>query len=187
MDKLTIKDIDVSGKKVLVRVDFNVPIDRKTGKISDDSRIRAAIPTIEYLIAHGAKVVLCSHMGRPDGKVVESMRLKIAAARLSELLNKPVLSAMDCIGSEVEKMVADMKSGDMLMLENLRFHAEEEENEADFARALAGLADIYVDDAFGTVHRKHASVVGVTEHLPAVAGFLMEKELEYLGGIIENP
>ncbi|OGO23800.1 MAG: phosphoglycerate kinase [Chloroflexi bacterium RBG_16_51_9] len=187
MEKLTIRDIDVSGKRVLVRVDFNVPLDEKTQVIGDDSRIRAAIPTIQYLTGHGARVILCSHLGRPDGKVIESQRMGVTGRRLSELLGKPVKIAKDCIGPEVEKAVAGLKNGDVLLLENLRFYAEEEENGADFAKALAGLAEIYVDDAFGTAHRKHASIVGVTKYLPSVAGFLMEQELQHLGGIVENP
>ena len=187
MEKLTIRDIDVSGKKVLVRVDFNVPLDEKTQIIGDDSRIRAAVPTIQYLIDLGARVILCSHLGRPDGKVVESERLGVVGNRLSDLLGKPVKVARECIGPEVEKAAASLKNGDVLLLENLRFHAEEEENGADFARALASLAEIYVDDAFGTAHRKHASIVGVTKYLPSVAGFLMEQELQHLGDIVEKP
>ncbi len=186
MYKLTVRDIDVKGKKVLVRVDFNVPLD-ENGAISDDSRIRAALPTIEYLIGRGARIILCSHLGRPDGKVVESMRLGVAARHLSQLLGRPVGTTDDCIGPEVERVAESMKNGDVLLLENLRFHAEEEENEPDFARSLANLADIYVNDAFGTAHRKHASIVGVTAYLPSAAGLLMEKELEYLGGIMKNP
>jgi phosphoglycerate kinase len=187
MNKLTIRDIDVSGKKVLVRVDFNVPLDEKAGAISDDNRIRAALPTINYLVDHGAKVILCSHLGRPDGKVVESLRLAVVAYRLSQLLGSKVEFTRDCIGPVVEKAVKRLKNGDVLLLENLRFYAAEEENKPDFARALASLADIYVDDAFGTAHRKHASIAGVTGYIPAVAGLLMEKELEYLGGILDNP
>ena len=187
MDKLTLRDIDVGGKRVLVRVDFNVPLDEKTGTISDDSRIRAALLTIKYLVDRGAKVILCSHLGRPDGKVVENLRLAVVAQRLSQLLNKQVGATRDSIGPEAEKAAETLKSGDVLLLENLRFHAAEEENDPDFARALASLADIYVDDAFGTAHRKHASIVGVTEYLPSVAGLLMEKELEHLGGIMVNP
>jgi phosphoglycerate kinase len=187
MDKLTVRDIDVNRKRVLVRVDFNVPLDVKTGIISDDSRIRASLPTINYLVDQGAKVILCSHLGRPDGNVVESLRLAIVARRLSQLIGKEVRFTYDCIGPDVEKAVEGLKSGDILLLENLRFHAAEEKNEPDFARALASLADIYVDDAFGTAHREHASIVGVTEYLPSIAGLLMEKELEHLGGIMEDP
>lgn len=187
MKKQTVRDIDVSGKRVLVRVDFNVNLDEKSGEITDDSRIRAALPTINYLVEKGARVILCSHLGRPDGRVVESLRLAGVAARLSELTGQPVETAKDCIGIEAEVSALTLQPGEILMLENLRFHPEEEENETGFARALAKLADIYVDDAFGTAHRAHASVVGVTEYLPAVAGLLMERELEYLGGILENP
>ena len=187
MEKLTLRDINAGGKRVLVRVDFNVPLDEKTQTIGDDSRIRAALPTIKYLIDRGARVILCSHLGRPDGKVVESLRLAVVARRLSQLLGKPVKAASDCIGPEVEKAAAGLKNGEVLLLENLRFHAEEEENGADFAKSLARLAEIYVDDAFGTAHRKHASIVGVTKYLPAVAGLLMEQELQHLGGIVENP
>ena len=187
MNKQTVKDIDISGKKVLVRVDFNVNLDEKTGKITDDSRIRAALPTIDYLIEKKAKIILCSHLGRPDGKVVESLRLKPVAERLSELAGKPVISTLDCIGPEAEIEADGLDDGELLLLENLRFHSEEEKNDPVFAAALAKLADIYVDDAFGTAHRAHASTEGVTKFLPAVAGLLMEKELEYLGGILENP
>ncbi|MFC1987482.1 phosphoglycerate kinase [Chloroflexota bacterium] len=187
MDKLTIRDIDVSGKRVLVRVDFNVPLDENTGAIIDDGRIQATIPTIKYLIERGAKVILCSHLGRPDGKVVDKLRLAAVARRSSQILGKQVAVTTDCIGAETEKTVARLQSGDVLLLENLRFHPEEEANDLTFARALANLADIYVDDAFGTSHRSHASIVGVTKYLPSVAGFLLEKELETLGGLLENP
>ena len=187
MDKLTLRDIDVGGKRVLVRVDFNVPLDEKAGTISDDSRIRAALPTINYLVDRGAKIILCSHLGRPGGKVVESLRLAVVAHRLSQLLGKRVGATKDCIGTEAEKASESLKSGDILLIENLRFHAAEEKNSPDFARALASLADIYINNAFGTAHRKHASIVGVTEYLPSVAGLLMEKELEHLDGILENP
>ncbi len=187
MNKLTLRDVNVNGKKVLVRVDFNVPFNEKAGTISDDSRIRAALPTINHLVDHGAKVILCSHLGRPDGKVIDSLRLAVVAQRLSKLLDKKVEATRDCIGPDVEIAVEGLNNGDVLLLENLRFYAAEEENRPDFARALASLADIYIDDAFGTAHRKHASIVGVTEYLPAVAGLLMENELEYLGGILDNP
>jgi phosphoglycerate kinase len=185
--KKTIRDIDVSSKRVLVRVDFNVPLDKATGAITDDHRIRAALPTIAYLREHGARVILCSHLGRPDGKVVESLRLAPVAARLSELLGVPVSMAPDCVGPEVERAVAALRDGDVLMLENLRFHPEEEANDPDFARRLAALADVYVNDAFGTAHRAHASTEGVAHFLPAVAGLLMEKELEYLGRALSDP
>jgi len=187
LDKKTIKDVSVEGKRVLVRVDFNVPLDIKTGQISDDSRIKAALPTIQYLIAHKARVILCSHLGRPDGKVVEALRLAPIAKRLGELINVPVAITSDCVGSDVEKAVNNLKPGDILLLENLRFHPEEEANDPAFAKSLAQLADIYVDDAFGTSHRAHASTIGVAKYLPAVAGLLMEKELTRLGGILSNP
>jgi phosphoglycerate kinase len=187
MNKQTIRDIDVSGKKVLVRVDFNVNLDEKTGEITDDSRIRAALPTINYLIENKAKIILCSHLGRPDGKVVENLRLGVVAKRLSQLIGRPVITASDCIGPEAEIEADGLDEGELLLLENLRFHPEEEENDPVFAAALAKLADIYVDDAFGTAHRAHASTDGVTKFLPAVAGLLMEKELEHLGGVLEHP
>jgi phosphoglycerate kinase len=187
MNKLTLKDIDVSAKRVLVRVDFNVPLDEKTGAIMDDSRIQATVPTIKYLIDRGARVILCSHLSRPDGKVVEEMRLGNIARRLSQILGQEVLIARDCIGPEVEQQAKNLRNGQVLMLENLRFHIEEEKNSDSFAQALSRLADIYVDDAFGTAHRAHASISGVAKYLPAVAGLLMEKELESLGGILDNP
>lgn len=188
MNKKTIEDIDVGGKRVLVRVDFNVPQD-ETGKITDDRRIRAALPTIQYLINQGAKVILVSHLGRPKGKPEdrEKFTLKPVAERLSELLGKPVPLAPDCVGPEVEKMVQAMKDGDVLLLENVRFHPEEEKNDPEFAKQLASLAEVYVNDAFGTAHRAHASTEGVTKYLPGVAGYLMQKEIEYLGGALANP
>jgi len=185
--KKTIRDIEVDGKKVLVRVDFNVPLDIKTCAISDDSRMRAVLPTLKYLVEHKAKVIICSHLGRPDGKVVEGLRMAPIAQRLSRLINLPVSTVSDCIGSDVEKAADNLKPGDILLLENLRFHAEEEANDPSFAQALAKLADIYVDDAFGTAHRAHASTVGVAKYLPAVAGFLMEKELQALGSLLTSP
>jgi len=185
MNKKTIRDVDVKGKRVLVRVDFNVPLD--DGKITDDRRIREALPTIEELRRRGARVILVSHLGRPDRKVVESLRLDPVARRLSELLGVPVRKLPDCIGPGVEKAVAGMRDGDVVLLENLRFHPEEEDNSDAFARALASLADVYVNDAFGTAHRAHASTVGVTRYLPAVAGLLMEKELSYLSRALEDP
>jgi len=188
MDKLTIRDINVKDKRVLVRVDFNVPMNEDTGVITDDSRIRAALPTIQYLIDHKAKVILCSHLGRPKGAPEDKFRLAPVAKRLSELLGKPVATTRDCIGPEAEAAAKALKSGDVLLLENLRFHAEEEKNGADFSKALASLAEVYVNDAFGTAHRAHASIVGVTKYLqPAVCGFLLEKELVNLGGILTNP
>ncbi len=187
MAKLTIRDIDVKDKRVLVRVDFNVPMNEDTGEITDDSRIRASLPTIQYLVDHKAKVILCSHLGRPKGAPEDKFSLAPVAKRLSELIGKPVATTHDCIGPEAETAVKALKSGDILLLENLRFHAEEEKNGPDFARALASLAEVYVNDAFGTAHRAHASIVGVTKYLPAVAGFLLEKELVNLGGILTNP
>jgi phosphoglycerate kinase len=186
MDKKTIRDINVAQKRVLVRVDFNVPQDQ-AGNITDDTRIRAALPTIQYLRDKGAKVILCSHLGRPKGKVVEGFRLTPVAKRLSELLGAPVTKTEDCIGPEVDKAVAAMKPGDVLLLENLRFHAEEEANDPAFAKQLASLADIYVNDAFGSAHRAHASTEGVAHFLPAVAGFLMERELNFLGKATAAP
>jgi phosphoglycerate kinase len=185
-NKKTVQDIKVDNKRLLVRVDYNVPVD-KDGKIIDDSRIRASLPTIKYLLDHHARVILCSHFGRPKGKVVDSMRLTPVGKRLSELLKKPVTALKDCVGPEVEKAVSQMKDGDIVLLENLRFHPEEEANEPNFARSLAKLAEVYVDDAFGSSHRAHASVTGVAQYLPAVAGFLMEKELNFMGRLLENP
>jgi len=188
MNKLTIRDIDVGGKTVLVRADFNVPLDEATGAITDDSRLRATLPTIKYLIERKARVVLCSHLGRPGGRVVEKLRLAPVARRLSELLGQRVAVAPhSSIGPEVEKEVAGLRGGDVLLLENLRFQPEESENAPAFAQALARLADIYVDDAFGASHRAHASIVGVANYLPAVAGLLLEKEINVLESILANP
>ena len=187
MQKKTVKDIDVEGKRVLVRVDFNVPLDVNTGAISDDSRIRASLPTINYLVEHKAKVILCSHLGRPKGRVVEELRMAPVAQRLSQLIGLPVSIAPDCVGREVENKVKVLKEGDILFLENVRFHPEEEANDPHFAQELARLADIYVNDAFGTAHRTHASTVGVAKYLPAVAGLLMETELEAMGNLLSAP
>jgi phosphoglycerate kinase len=187
MDKMTVRDAEVAGKRVLVRVDFNVPIDASTGAITDDSRIRAALPTIKYLIERQARVILMSHLGRPKGKVSTEFSLAPVAERLSKLLDQKVTFTTDCIGPEVEKAAAAMQAGDVLLLENLRFHPEEEAGGDDFARALARLGDIYVNDAFGTSHRAHASIVGIAKYLPAVAGLLLEKEINTLGGLLENP
>jgi 3-phosphoglycerate kinase len=186
LNKKTVRDINVAGKKVLVRVDFNVPLDKKTGEITDDNRIRAALPTIRHLIGHKAKVILCSHLGRPKG-VTPELSLKPVAQRLAKLLGQPVQTADDCIGPKAEAAAAALKGGEVLLLENLRFHDEEEKNDPDFAKSLASLADVYVNDAFGTAHRAHASTAGVTKYLPAVAGFLMEKELEFLGKALADP
>ncbi len=187
MNKLTVRDVDVDGKRVLLRVDFNVPVDETTGEITDDSRIRAALPTLKYLIERNARVVVATHLGRPKGKVDDRSRLTGVGERLSRILEKPVTVTADCVGTEVERAVAALSGGDVLLLENLRFHADEELNTPGFAQSLAGLADVFVNDAFGTSHRSHASIVGVAEFLPAVAGFLLEKELTNLGGILENP
>jgi len=187
MDKMTVKDIDVSGKRVLVRVDFNVPLDKANGAITDDTRIRATIPTIEYLLQHQAKIILCSHLGSPDGKVDEKLRLTPVGQRLSQIIKRPVTVTRDCIGAEVEAAISRMSPGDIILLENTRFHPEEKKNDSAFAQALATLADIYVNDAFGTAHRAHASTLGVTQYLPAVAGLLMEKELTNLGKILSHP
>ena len=183
--KLGIQDLDVKGKRVLMRVDFNVPL--KDGKITDDSRIRKAAPSIQRVIDHGGKLVLMSHLGRPKGKVVEEMRLAPCAKRLSELIGRAVKTAPDCVGPEVEAIVDVMKPGDVVLLENLRFHPEEESNEPGFAQALARLGDVYVSDAFGAVHRAHASIVGVTQTLTSAAGFLLQKEIEFLGRVLASP
>jgi phosphoglycerate kinase len=187
MKKLTIRDVDVSGKRVLVRVDFNVPLNYKTGAITDDSRIIASLPTIDFLIDNGAKVILCSHLGRPGGKPSVEFSLAIVAEHLSQILRQPVKFVNDCIGSEVEKTINSMKNGDIIFLENLRFYAEEEKGDDNFARELAKLGDIFVNDAFGTSHRKHASIVGVTKYLPSVSGLLLEKEILALGKVLKNP
>jgi len=186
MNKKTIRDIDVAGKRVLVRVDFNVPLDAQR-HITDDTRITAALPTIQYLLDHRAAVILMSHLGRPKGKAVDTMRLTPVAQHLSALLDKPVQMASDCIGPAVEALAKNLQPGHVLLLENLRFHNEEEQNDAEFARQLASLGELYVNDAFGTAHRAHASTEGVTHYMPGVAGFLMEKEINYLGGALENP
>ena len=187
LNKRTVRDIDVSDKRVLVRVDFNVPLDEGTGKITDDSRIRAVTPTIKYLIDRGAKIILCSHLGRPKGKVVNKLRLAVVVQRLSQILEHKVEFTRECVGPEVKQAVENLQNGNVLLLENVRFYPEEEGNEASFAQALSELADVYVNDAFGAAHRSHASVVGVANYLPAVAGFLLEKEIENLTGILKNP
>ncbi len=186
MNKKTIRDIDVAGKRVLVRVDFNVPLDAER-HITDDTRIKAALPTINYLLDAGAAVILMSHLGRPDGKVVEKLSLAPVAQRLGELLSKPVQTASDSIGPAVAAQAAALQPGQVLLLENLRFHKEEEKNNPEFAAQLASLGDLYVNDAFGTAHRAHASTEGVTHTLPGVAGFLLEKEINFLGSALENP
>ncbi|MHB0886820.1 MAG: phosphoglycerate kinase, partial [Bacillota bacterium] len=186
MAKLTVRDLPVAGKRVFVRVDFNVPTD-DNGAITDDTRIRAALPTIRYLREQGAKVILASHFGRPKGKVVEEFRLTAVGRRLSELLGTPVHKLDDCVGPEVERAIAAMKPGDVVLLENVRFYPGEEKNDPDFARKLAALADVFVNDAFGAAHRAHASTAGIAVYLPAVAGFLMEKEIGALGRLLERP
>jgi phosphoglycerate kinase len=186
MNKKTIRDIDLAGKRVLVRVDFNVPLDSKQ-QITDDTRIRAALPTIRYLLDQDTTVILMSHLGRPGGKVVDTLSLAPVARHLSELLGRPVEMATDCVGPVVEAQAKALKPGQVLMLENLRFHKEEEKNDPDFARQLAALGEVYVNDAFGTAHRAHASTEGVTHYLPGVAAFLMEKEINFLGSALEHP
>ncbi|MDQ7799794.1 MAG: phosphoglycerate kinase [Armatimonadota bacterium] len=186
MEKRTIRDVDVAGRRVLVRVDFNVPLDEQ-GRVTDDRRIRESLPTVRYLLDRGAAVILMSHLGRPGGRVVESLRMVPVGERLAQLLARPVQVLPDCVGPEVEAAVARMQPGDVALLENLRFHPEEEANDPDFAGRLARLADLYVNDAFGTAHRAHASTVAVARYLPAVAGLLMEKEIRYLSRLLENP
>ena len=192
MQKATIRDVDVKDKRVLVRVDFNVPLDEH-GQVADDTRIRAAMPTITYLLEHGAAVILMSHLGRPDGKRVEKLSLKPVYDALQKYLKRSQLMsyvselAPDCIGPATEQMAQETGPGEILLLENLRFHKEEEQNDPEFARQLASLGNIYVNDAFGTAHRAHASTEGITHILPGYAGFLMEKELDYLGSALEHP
>jgi phosphoglycerate kinase len=183
--KKTIQDVDVAGKRVLVRADFNVPLE--DGKVVDDTRIRAALPTIQQLVGQKARVILCSHLGRPGGKVVEELRLDPVADALSDLLGQDIDKVDDCIGPGVKEAVHALEPGDVLLLENTRFHPGEKANDPAFAAKLASIADIYVDDAFGTAHRAHASTEGVAHHLPAVAGLLMERELEVLGRVRQNP
>jgi phosphoglycerate kinase len=186
LNKLSIDELNIRGKRVFIRVDFNVPFDDNL-RITDDSRIRSTLPTINYAIDEGAKVILASHLGRPKGKPDPRYSLAPVAKRLQRLLDKDVVFAPDCIGSQVEGLVGKMKEGDVLLLENLRFHSEEEKNDTHFAENLAKLADFYINDAFGAAHRAHASTVGVPRFLPAAAGFLMRKEIEYLKGVVNNP
>jgi phosphoglycerate kinase len=187
MPKLSIREIPLKGKRIFVRVDFNVPLN-ESAQITDDTRIRASLPTIQYALDHDAKVILASHLGRPKGKVNSKMSLRPAAARLTDLLGAPVQFAADCVGPEAEQKAAALKESQALLLENLRFHAEEEKNDPEFARGLAALAASYVNDAFGTAHRAHASTEGITRFLsPCATGLLMEKELRYLGTAVENP
>ncbi len=185
MNKKTFKDIDVAGKRVLVRVDYNVPMD-ESNKILDDTRIKASLPTINYLIHQGAKVIICSHLGRPNGMFNPKYSLAPVAKRLQELLERPVKLATDCIGESAKKLTSEMQDGDVVMLENVRFYKEEEENDDQFAISLASLADVFVDDAFGVAHRAHASNAGVARHLPAVAGFLMSKEIFSLSKAVDE-
>jgi len=185
MNKQSIRNVEAAGKRVFVRVDFNVPLEN--GSITDDTRIRETLPTIKYLVDKGAKVILASHMGRPNGEVVEELRLTPAANRLSELLGKPVVKASESTGEAVKAQIAAMASGDVLLLENVRFNAGEEKNDAELSQAYAELADLFVNDAFGAAHRAHASTEGIAKHLPAVSGLLMEKELEVLGKALNNP
>ncbi len=186
LNKKTVEDIDVSGKKVLVRCDFNVPLDAD-GNITDENRIVGALPTIEYLIKNNAKVILCSHMGRPKGEFNMKYSLAPVAKRLSEKLGKEVKLAKDVIGDSAKELVAGLKDGDVILLENVRFHAEEEKNDPAFAKALSEFADIFVNDAFGTAHRAHASTAGVANYLPAVSGYLIKKEIDFMGKALSNP
>lgn len=184
-EKKSVKDIDVKGKRVFARVDFNVPME--DGKVTDDTRIRAALPTIQYLIDEGAKVILASHLGRPKGEVKEELRLTAAGERLAQLLNKSVNKLDESVGENVEVAIANMQDGDVVLLENVRFHAGEEKNDANLAQQFADLADIYVNDAFGAAHRAHATTAGIAQYLPAVSGFLMQKELDVLGKALAEP
>ena len=186
MNKIGIDEIAVEGKRVFVRVDFNVPMDDKQD-ITDDTRIRAALPTIAYLIQGGSKVILASHLGRPKGKVNPKYSLKPVAQRLEELVGNKVIMAQDCIGSDLKEQIEKLNNGEIILLENVRFYAEEEKNDADFAKQMADLAELYVNDAFGTAHRAHASTEGITKYLPAYAGFLMKKEVDIMGKALANP
>ena len=185
MNKKTVKDIDIKNKRVLMRVDFNVPM--QDGKVTDDKRVRAALPTIQYVLDQGAALILMSHLGRPKGASDPTFSLRAASETLSTLIDRPVKMAPDCVGAEVEAMAKELQPGEVLMLENTRFHEGEQKNDPALAKQMAALADVYVNDAFGSAHRAHASTEGVAQHLPAVSGFLMEKELEYLGRAIANP
>jgi phosphoglycerate kinase len=185
MNKKTVKDIDLKAKRVLMRVDFNVPM--QDGKVTDDKRIKASLPTIQYVLDQGASLILMSHLGRPKGGPAPEFSLKAASEALAGLLGRPVKMAPDCVGPEVEKMAKELKPGEVLMLENTRFHAGEEKNDLDLAKQMASLGEVYVNDAFGSAHRAHSSTEGVARFLPAVSGFLMEKELEYLGRATSNP
>ena len=186
LDKLSIDELSIKGKRIFIRVDFNVPFDENL-RITDDSRIRSTLPTINYAIDEGAKVILASHLGRPKGKPDPRFSLAPVAKRLQRLLDKDVVFAPDCIGPQVENLISKMKDGDVILLENLRYHPEEEQNDESFAKNLAKLADFFVNDAFGAAHRAHASTVGIPKLLPSAAGFLMKKEIEYLKGVVNNP
>ena len=185
--KKSVTSVDVKGKKVLLRCDFNIPLDKETGEITDEGRITASMKTIEYLLDHGAAVIACSHLGRPKGQWNEKLSLKVVAKRLSELLGRPVKMAKDVIGEDARRLAAELQPGEIMLLENLRFHPEEEKNDPAFARQLASMADIYVSDSFGTAHRAHASTAGVAAYLPAYSGFLLAKELRLLGGALNRP
>lgn len=186
INKKSIRDAELSGQRVIMRVDFNVPLD-KEGNITDDTRIRAALPSIEHILKQNTKLILMSHLGRPKGQVSEELRLSPLGKRLSELLSKEVIITRDCIGEETKKIISGMQTGDVALLENLRFYKEEENNDDGFAKALAEYADVYVNDAFGTAHRAHASTEGIAHHLPGLAGFLMEKEISFLGKLLYDP
>ena len=187
MKRLTLDDLELNGKRVLVRIDFNVPLDENCS-ITDDTRIRAALPTIKKIISDGGRVILMSHLGRPKGKIIPEMSLKPCSVRLGELLSRDVKIAPDCIGEETEKLAANLTDGECILLENLRYHKEETDNDVEFSKKLSKLGDVYVNDAFGTAHRAHASTAGVCEFIEKrAAGYLMEKELKFLGGVIENP
>ena len=186
-NKKTVRDVDVKGKKVLCRCDFNVPQDKATGAITDDQRIVAALPTLRYLLEQGAAVIACSHLGKPKGEWKQSLSLAPVAQRLGQLLGQEVLFAQDIVGQDAQAKATGLQPGQIMLLENLRFDPGEEKNDPAFAKALAGLADVYVSDAFGTVHRAHASTAGVAAYLPAVSGFLIQKELEIMGGALAHP
>lgn len=186
MNKKTIRDIDLKGKKVLVRCDFNVPMDEQQN-ITDNTRIVAALPTIEYLLEQNCAIILCSHLGRPKGEVKPEFSLKPVAKELSKLLNKEIIMAKDVIGEDAKTKAIDLKQGQIMLLENVRFHKEETENDPEFSKQLASMAEVYVNDAFGSAHRAHSSTTGVASYLPAVSGFLIEKELKFLGNAINNP
>ena len=187
LKKLTVRDLPVTGKRVLTRVDFNVPLD-KEGKVADATRIEASLPTIRYMMEKGGRVILMSHLGRPKGKRVESMSLRPVADKLKTFLRKDVVFAQDCVGEPARRAAMSLRDGDVALLENLRFHPQEEANDGEFSRELASLGELYVDDAFGSAHRAHASTVGVTKHLAlSAAGFLMQKEVDYLGRVLDEP